>query len=306
VTTSVVAKALPHGGIALETGTKRNLPNAVSLFQPPFAAGRRRRPALALRAAHVAVSCDEVQLVPDGSGGDVAIAEEGEARRLEVVWREGQVLLDGIDHRTPTRVHANPLESLSKIGHVRRQLLGRAMKQRCTEKEVVHDQQVYCEGVERALQATNIEWSLQLMANRETAKQRAVRASVWRPAKTPVGGQVPSQRPPARTRPIVPMTTDEATALAEKVSRLQRSTGKSKSNAPDPVDGPRSAVPSFVPTDTRKHGNVSQVERFVARGVPPPPGGHAPRYAQQKIPFFCPSGVVQMGIRGSDSCCQPG
>ena len=65
------------------------------------------------------------------------------------------------------------------------------MRQRCTEKEVVHDQQVYCEGVERALQATNIEWSLQLMANRETAKQRAVRASVWRAAKTPVGGQVP-------------------------------------------------------------------------------------------------------------------
>jgi len=193
-----------------------------------------------------------------------------------------------------------------EIGHVRRQLLGRAMKQRCTEKEVVHDQQVYCEGVERALQATNIEWSLQLMANRETAKQRAVRASVWRAAKTPVGGQVPAQRPPAKSRPIVPMTTDEATALADKVSRLQRSTGKSKSNAPDPVDGPRSVVPSFVPTDTRKHGNVSQVERFVARGVPPPPGGHAPRYAQQKIPFFCPSGVVQMGIRGSDSCCQPG
>jgi len=200
---------------------------------------------------------------------------------------------------------AQPALSDLEIAHVRRHLLARAMSKRSTVKDVVHEQQVYFEGIERALHAREAEWALDMARSRDQAVERGVRASIWRPAKTPMPQPVVSTKRRVSQRPAKTLTMEEATEIANRVLRLQRSKGGSKGDAPAPVDGPRSELSSFVPTETRKHGRISQTGHTVKMGVPPPPGGHAPKYGSRDISFFCPPGAVQKGIRGTDSCCQP-
>mmetsp|Transcript_10631 Transcript_10631/g.31313 ORF Transcript_10631/g.31313 Transcript_10631/m.31313 type:complete len:675 (-) Transcript_10631:10-2034(-) len=118
---SGAAHALPDDRVALKARAKRDLPHAVAAAQ--LARHRRQVAVGPVGAALVSILRDELELVPDRGGGDVAVPVEREARRLEVVRRQREVLLHRVDDGAASRVDADPLEGGGEVGDVRRQRL---------------------------------------------------------------------------------------------------------------------------------------------------------------------------------------
>ncbi|CAA7397161.1 unnamed protein product [Spirodela intermedia] len=89
----------PDGAVALEAGAEGDLPGSVPLLDPPFALGVG-------------------QLVPEGAARGVPEAVERHARRLQVPVRQVQVLLDLVQHGTPSGVDAEVLEGQLEVRDV--------------------------------------------------------------------------------------------------------------------------------------------------------------------------------------------
>ena len=118
--------------------------------------------------------------------------------------------------------------------------LGRAFRARSTVRSVVHEHQVYREGMQRAMDGQRAAWQLTLLHNRDLAKARGVSRSNWRPGTAgpahkpqinvnpyagPEGGDVTvgqRRRPGYRT-----MEREEIDQWVNKVDWLQRKCGAS-------------------------------------------------------------------------------
>ena len=116
-----------------------------------------------------------------------------------------------------------------EVDHVRRCLLGRALACQTTPAAVVHEHIAYQEGLSRALQGQRASWELHLLQNRELARLRGARGSVWRRA-TPgrAGSAMPSKPPSIKPPPRRAMTQEEIYAWADKVDQMQKPWGKKK------------------------------------------------------------------------------
>jgi len=112
-----------------------------------------------------------------------------------------------------------------EVNHVRRCALGRAMRIRGTVKEVVHDHQAYREAMSRALTANQTEWALRMQCSKDLVVARGAKTSVWRPARTVVGGPMAGLPSSSHRVKKPPMSTEEAFAWADMVTNLQRKCG---------------------------------------------------------------------------------
>ena len=165
----------------------------------------------------------------NGSGGAVAItsADDQPPRSRPMSGDDG-----GRRPDTST-AYLTPSALDLELQHVRRCLLGRAMRLSTEPRRVVHEHQVYCEGVERALQAGRAEWELQLLHNRDVVRARSVQYSIFGP-----GRGTPQHAPALPSDPFESarggaggsrrkrMTPEQrelwASKLADKVTHLQR------------------------------------------------------------------------------------
>ena len=129
-----------------------------------------------------------------------------------------------------------------EIDHVRRCLLGRAMRSGSTTDAIVYEHIAYHEGLERALHGQHAARELKLLKNRDVVKLRSTRGSVWRPATAGPQNRVKHSQPninpyssskPAeeikalgRTRrEYVPRTQEQLNDWVAMVDHLQRKCG---------------------------------------------------------------------------------
>uniref|UniRef100_A0A8R7R280 Uncharacterized protein n=1 Tax=Triticum urartu TaxID=4572 RepID=A0A8R7R280_TRIUA len=92
--------ALPRRAVALEPGAEADHPHAVA-------------------PAHAPLGLDVGQLVPQRAAGRVAEPVQRHARRLHVLVRQPQAVLQLVDHGAPARVDAEVLERHAEVGQVR-------------------------------------------------------------------------------------------------------------------------------------------------------------------------------------------
>uniref|UniRef100_A0A453RAC1 Uncharacterized protein n=1 Tax=Aegilops tauschii subsp. strangulata TaxID=200361 RepID=A0A453RAC1_AEGTS len=92
--------ALPRSAVALEPGAEADHPHAVAL-------------------PHAPLGLDVGQLVPQRAAGRVAEPVQRHARRLHVLVRQPQAVLQLVDHGATARVDAEVLERHAEVGQVR-------------------------------------------------------------------------------------------------------------------------------------------------------------------------------------------
>mmetsp|Transcript_24825 Transcript_24825/g.83246 ORF Transcript_24825/g.83246 Transcript_24825/m.83246 type:complete len:228 (-) Transcript_24825:872-1555(-) len=94
-----IPDGLQDRGVAFEAAAESDLPDLLPSSDAPG-------------------SFEEVQLVPDRGGRHVSPAPEGVSRGLEVVVREVEVCLDGVEHRAAPRVDAKVVHRAGEVRHV--------------------------------------------------------------------------------------------------------------------------------------------------------------------------------------------